>query len=390
MKPHRTRLFSFSWRFLLVAGLLAASAIAQEEKPQETRRSETLAPGIEHLEIRRGDFTTEAERERWIIHALILDPQRARLTLARALDEIVGAETTSSLAARHSALAAINGGYFRTTGTYRGEPNGLLAMNGKLLSEPVGHRAGLAVANIGGQTRAIIARFDFKAEIKVAGRYQHVISGFNRPREENELIVFTPEFHRTTLTKPDGIEVVVSKGRVMAVRDRVGSQPIPTRGYVISASGAARQWARTHLRRGTHVVIRSQVVADPPLPFAADFIIGAGPQLVKDNQFVRATDEKHSDDLIRQRHPRTAIGIRRDGRLVLVTVDGRQPKKSVGMTIKELAALMIELECRDALNLDGGGSTAMVIKNRVVNNPSDQAGERPVSDALLVYQRRER
>ncbi len=57
------------------------------------------------------------------------------------------------------------------------------------------------------------------------------------------------------------------------------------------------------------------------------------------------------------------------------------------MTIEELAGLMIELECRDALNLDGGGSTTMVISDKIVNNPSDQTGERPVSDALLIYPR---
>jgi exopolysaccharide biosynthesis protein len=71
--------------------------------------------------------------------------------------------------------------------------------------------------------------------------------------------------------------------------------------------------------------------------------------------------------------------------LVLVTVDGRQPRKSVGLTLEELAQLMIELGCREALNLDGGGSTTLVIRNRVVNSPSDQSGERPVSDALLIY-----
>ncbi len=192
------RLLPLSLRLFALL-LLAASATAQQDKSTETQRSETLTPGIEHLEIRRGDFTTDAERDRWIIHALILDPPRARLTLARAMDEIVGAETTSSLATRHGALAAVNSGYFRTTGTYRGEPHGVLAIKNKILSEPFGHRSALAVSNAGERTRIAIAHVDFKAEIKVSGRQTHAVSGFNRPREENELIVFTPEFHRTTI-----------------------------------------------------------------------------------------------------------------------------------------------------------------------------------------------
>ena len=68
-------------------------------------------------------------------------------------------------------------------------------------------------------------------------------------------------------------------------------------------------------------------------------------------------------------------------------MDGRQPAKSVGMTIAELAALMLEFGCVEAINLDGGGSTTMVVEGKVVNTPSDAAGERPVSDALLVFLR---
>jgi hypothetical protein len=388
MKLRRLEWLSSISLWILAGLCLTASLLAQQAKPSDLRRSETLAPGIEHLEILRGDFASEDERDRWIIHALILDPQRARLTLARAMDEMVGAETTSSLAMRHGALAAVNAGYFRTTGTYRGEPSGLLAMNGKILSEPFGRRSALAVSNAGERTRAAIARIDLKAEIRAKSQQSYAISGFNRPRGANELIVFTPEFHRTTLTMPDGIEIIVARGRVTAERDGAGSQPIPNSGYVISASGAARQWIQAHLRRGARVEIRSKVMADPPLPFTADFIIGGGPRLVANGQAtVAAEAEGFNPAFSRQRHPRTAIGIRHDGKLVLVTVDGRQPKKSVGMTIEEFAALLIELGCSDALNLDGGGSTTMVIKNRVVNSPSDQTGERPVSDALLISPR---
>ena len=60
------------------------------------------------------------------------------------------------------------------------------------------------------------------------------------------------------------------------------------------------------------------------------------------------------------------------------------------MTIPELAALLLELGCVEAINLDGGGSTTMVVQGKVVNSPADAAGERPVSDALLVFPRREK
>jgi hypothetical protein len=87
------------------------------------------------------------------------------------------------------------------------------------------------------------------------------------------------------------------------------------------------------------------------------------------------------------RHPRTAVGFSRDSAtLYLVAVDGRQPR-SVGMTFAELAATMRELGAWNALNLDGGGSTALVVRGRVTNVPSDSTGERPVGNVLLVVRR---
>ena len=90
------------------------------------------------------------------------------------------------------------------------------------------------------------------------------------------------------------------------------------------------------------------------------------------------------------RHPRTAVGLDRTGtRLVLVVVDGRQPKLSVGMTLHELARQLIRLGCFNSLNLDGGGSTTMVYRDpithalKVVNSPSDTR-ERAVAEAFGV------
>jgi exopolysaccharide biosynthesis protein len=66
-------------------------------------------------------------------------------------------------------------------------------------------------------------------------------------------------------------------------------------------------------------------------------------------------------------------------------VDGRQPGVSTGMSLEMLAELLLEFGAVEAMNLDGGGSTTMVIHNKVVNRPSDQTGERPVSDAILIF-----
>jgi exopolysaccharide biosynthesis protein len=81
------------------------------------------------------------------------------------------------------------------------------------------------------------------------------------------------------------------------------------------------------------------------------------------------------------------LGIDRAGYAWLVTVDGRQPDASNGMTLVELQKLAKRLGLTDALNLDGGGSTTMVILGSIVNHPSDPTGARTVSDVLLVVPR---
>ena len=63
----------------------------------------------------------------------------------------------------------------------------------------------------------------------------------------------------------------------------------------------------------------------------------------------------------------------------------KQPGESIGMPLTTLAELLLELGAVEAMNLDGGGSATMVIHNKLVNKPSDQTGERPVSDAILVF-----
>ena len=118
-------------------------------------------------------------------------------------------------------------------------------------------------------------------------------------------------------------------------------------------------------------------------------LLTAGPLLIYEN----SRREFRDDPFHQNRHPRTAVGITGENQLLLVTIDGRS-FQSYGMTILELAQFFLELGADSALNLDGGGSTAMWIHNGigVVNYPSDNLefdhnGERPVSNALLIVRR---
>lgn len=118
--------------------------------------------------------------------------------------------------------------------------------------------------------------------------------------------------------------------------------------------------------------------------------LGAGPILLKEGMNVLQPSE---DAFYTARHPRTGIAKTRTGEALIIVVDGRQSEWSVGVTLDELANLFLELGAYDALNLDGGGSSVMVIQNDIVNHPSDFAlagkpgVERAVANVITLFQR---
>lgn len=358
----------------------------------ESLKFQQVSPGIEHGQTSSGNASKDELTGPWFINALRIDLSRTRLKIVHALDEGVGLETVSSISNRYRAAAATNGGFFRTTGTYRGESVGLLLLDGKLISEPNNDRAGVGLINTESNTEVVFGHLKFFGEISVNG-IKHPVQGLNRPLSTDELIVFTPEFHRTSLTNPDGIEVVVRRNRVLSVTDHQGSSEIPSNGYVISAVGKARQWIMGNLRKGLRLTfswrlrpLESNLANEEEKWRRAYSIVGGGPQLIKAGKVdITDKEERMSSTFRTDRHPRTAITRLESGKLLLITVDGRQPGVSLGMSLNMFADLLLELGAVEAINLDGGGSTAMVVHNKLVNRPSDQGGERPVSDAILVF-----
>lgn len=322
------------------------------------------------------------------IHLLRVDPSRARLDVAHARDAVIGLETTSSIAARLRAVAAVNGGYFRMTGTFAGDSTGALQIDGRLLSEPDRARAAVGLVRSGRGTTVAMGHVSWEGEITTGGTRRR-LDGVNRPRGRDEAVLFTPEFHATTLTDDSGAEIVVRAGRVIQLRDAAGSTPIPDDGFVLSTTGVAREWAMRRLAPGTQVSVALRLKpADGGgrNPWAAaEDVLGAGPKLVTAGRLdITVARERILPAFAADRHPRTAIGTLADGRVVLLVVDGRQPEHSIGMALEELARFLIALGVTEAINLDGGGSTTMVVKGRVMNQPSDATGERPVSDAIVV------
>jgi exopolysaccharide biosynthesis protein len=105
--------------------------------------------------------------------------------------------------------------------------------------------------------------------------------------------------------------------------------------------------------------------------------VAGKPVLVRDGDRVTRSSSR--------RDSRTMIGWTNRGDLLLVTVDGRQPGRSVGMSVIEAANLMRALGAVEAMNLDGGGSTTFVLRGRLMNRPSTGSHrERAVAVAVAI------
>jgi exopolysaccharide biosynthesis protein len=200
------------------------------------------------------------------------------------------------------------------------------------------------------------------------------IDNINQPRMlSTHTIVYTPEWGEYSPPSPKyGKQIVVENGKLVNIS--YSSNKIPQNGYVIVGS-----------EKNIDIISKAKKfklnIKMNPEWNGVNHIISGGPYLIKNGDiYVDMTAQKLS--AIGGRNPRTAIGYTRDNHLIMLTADGREGS-SIGLTLMELASLMKEFGCINAMNLDGGGSTVMYIKGQVVNKPATQGGI-PLSHALTV------
>jgi exopolysaccharide biosynthesis protein len=290
---------------------------------------------------------------------LTVEPSIASTTLA-ARNKI------SNIAQRDNAIVAINGGYFKPQ---TGVPLGTLMINKKVYTGPIYDRVGMGIFDNG----YAMARVQLKAvvETNIGGLK---IDNINQPRMlSTHTIVYTPEWGEYSPPSPKyGKQIVVEKGKLVNVS--YSNNKIPQNGYVIVGS-----------EKNIDIISKAKKfklnIKMNPEWNGVNHIISGGPYLIKNGDiYVDMTAQKLS--AIGGRNPRTAIGYTKDNHLIMLTADGREGS-SIGLTLMELASLMKEFGCINAMNLDGGGSTVMYIKGQVVNKPATQGGI-PLSHALTV------
>lgn len=287
-----------------------------------------------------------------------------------AQNQLKGLETIRNMAERYQAPIAVNGGYFGKNG----EIYGLLKLDGKLVSVPYQPRTALGITPSG---RLIMDQVNYEGWIKLPDGRMVAINGVNTPRSADALTVYNSYYGDKTEGNSQALDLVVTNGIIQSIQ--AGGATILPGSLVLSAHGQAKK-ALSTLKNGDKIQIRQTLgqVFD-----ACKYALGAGPRLVKNGMIsLTITEEQFGSDVAGGRAPRTAVGRTKKGHILLVVVDGRS-LASQGMTLEELAQLMKSLGAWDAMNLDGGGSSEMVLSGKIVNQPSD-GRERPVGSALLV------
>jgi exopolysaccharide biosynthesis protein len=372
---------------LISIGAFGGSSPRAEERPARNRKTTTIAPGLTLTKIQR-------KHPKNRIRVLTMTPSsRLTLDVALANDTIPGHEHTTSMARRHGAIAAINGDYtLLPLAPGAGRPVGTFAEDGNLVTSPLIWGRNFSIARDESTTYFGHARLRvdmFELDVGKTWRIKRwndwvddsdggSLSGYTtagaqlyRPLPDACSVRLYPS--GTMTWGPDGAGVTqgYTVDQVKCSEKRLARRG----GVVLSTPRSTRQAARLQ----ESLVPNETVTITWSMGWGGVLdTIGGNPDVVENGQLAAG---ECSGSYFCLRNPRTGVGVRADGKILLVTVDGRQ-KNSKGMTLDEFGKLFQSLGATWALNLDGGGSTTMVVRNEIVNVPSGP--ERAVGSALLV------
>ncbi len=324
-------------------------------------------------------------------HVLTVDPSKVKIIAARAQDSGYGLSTVSDLAQHYKALAAVNGGFFRfnQANSSVGLPAGVLKLARRWYG--IAYRPRGAIGWDPDNNIVLIDILQTQSKLLINNRTLP-IHAMNKIATNNKAYLISDSFV-DPITVGNNIDIIFAEGRVDKILTS-GNFSIPIGSYAYNAD------AKLLLKNNKISVgdpVKLEISAVPQLnPSNAKqwnkmpFIVGGGPLLISNSKSI--SDFKREGlraDFIQERHARTAVGILSNKHWVLVVVEQDMLQEGSGMTIAELQQFMQSLSCVQAVNLDGGGSSAMFADKAVLGstvNFNVSLG-RPVADALLVLPR---
>jgi len=367
--------------------------LAAEPADDSSVSGSGAAPDIAYQNYRRASSP-------WSIHVVRVPLGKSpfRVCAVHAGGHAVGlgrlSDQTRILASEHATpMAAINGDFYQRGGPYAGDPRGLQIVEGEMISAPSGS-VSFWIDALGEPHATNTASL-----LEVTwpdGRTARI--GLNGGRSSNEIELYTPAIGPSTQTSGGRELVLEPRGntlwlplrpgriypaRIREVRETGNTRLLP--GTMVLSIGPSLARRAPRLQSGDELVIST---ATSPNLRGARTALSGGPLLVRDGKRQRiqpADSDSYEFTSMTERHPRSAIGWNENS-FFLVQVDGRQRNLSVGMTLTELAALMVELGCREAINLDGGGSATLWFDGRVRNRPCD-GYERAIANSVVVIKK---
>jgi len=311
------------------------------------------------------------------VYVLKVDPDQEGLEVRPALagQTVHSRHSVLNIARQHGAVAALNGGFFAG----QGPPLGLLIIDGEWIKHPILHRTALGIAADG---ELLMDRVSFEGRLYFGDHGYLQLDGINRGHSESyQLVMYTPRWGEVLAPRAQCTRLIVSDEAVVVAKC-TQAQPveIPPEGYVISGFGRyASLLEKVHEGEGVWTRLQTR-----PEWKKLAYALGGGPRLVKDGRpHVTASPEVFGRDVSSGATSRSAVAITQDGLLMLVAVERPPDEPGRGVTLTELAQILVKLGARDAMNLDGGGSTTVVQGDQVINRPRD-GRSRAVSNALLV------
>ena len=383
--------------FLLTASTLAVCILTPLNAwaPLVVIYERSIAPG---LVFRQELFPASSPQGPLAVHIFDVDTTSPDLKIIAALggdtvwdnDPTLGREIVTKLAERRQSLAAVNASFF----PFAGNPIGLHMEDGNIITEPMKNRSSFLKLKSGDYA---IAAYTFSGKI-ICGDVTVPLSGINRkPDSINENIAFTRQFGKKTLTLEnrdwlilDAVGGSLTVGGVVTSTTVLLHQrdvDITSDKIYVAMGPTTLAKLRKGLQQGLPVTIKCVLTAlepeAPPATEIVDAVTGAPRILTNKAVTIQLQQEQMSESFSTTRHPRTAIGIRANGSVLIITVDGRRPAFSKGATLDELSQMLIAHGAVQGLNLDGGGSSVAVARGLVLNAPSD-GSQRPVADALLI------
>ncbi len=274
---------------------------------------------------------------------------------------LFGYKFLSEMSEEWQAEAAINAGFSHSNGLL----GGFLCMGKELLIPATGNYPAIFIKDKKGFIE------DIKTRVWVEGEkvtLENVY--FNRYSQDEGIYIFTNSYGKMNRIDKRHLNAVISNKEVQGLIIRHESYEIPKDGFLISAIGKEYEQRLNNLvKPGMMLEIKYEVLAGDKKITGYDWGYECGSWIIKDYKIVAPATDGWVGTL-QTRVPRTAVGVKEDGSMVFVVVDGRQKGLSEGLTLKELGRELLKLGVKDAVNLDGGASSEMIIEGKIVNSPS--------------------